>query len=223
MYILHTLVDTEFQLIRRMASTTVSTYNTRIDLSPSGETVYRDKGYFCVEPAVSMDRTLHPAARGARSRSGRIDGTGGSAAHEIWLSGPKGLLKIIYVPGMCRSPPSLKCISRMSWRASITLLQLRTIQRKKLVGRPLSRTDWELREFWENQDSIERCAWGLINWDRDRNVPSYPHRMVNHREREYTDGKGNHINSLEGFWGYLERWPAASGGIRREKFLCSTE
>ena len=32
----------------------------------------------------------------------------------------------------------------------------------------------------------------------------YVHRLVNHGEHQYTDGKGNHINGLEGFWGYLK-------------------
>jgi len=30
------------------------------------------------------------------------------------------------------------------------------------------------------------------------------HPLVNHGERQYSDGKGNHINGLEGFWGYLK-------------------
>lgn len=45
----------------------------------------------------------------------------------------------------------------------------------------------------------------------------FVHRLVNHGEREYSDGRGNHINGLEGFWGYLKRKLAAKGGIRREK------
>jgi len=45
----------------------------------------------------------------------------------------------------------------------------------------------------------------------------YVHRLVNHDERQYSDGKGNHINGLEGFWGYLKRKLAIKGGIRREK------
>jgi transposase len=45
----------------------------------------------------------------------------------------------------------------------------------------------------------------------------YVHRLVNHGERQYTDGKGNHINGLEGFWGYLKRKLASKGGIRRER------
>ncbi|NLH78517.1 MAG: IS1595 family transposase [Acidobacteria bacterium] len=45
----------------------------------------------------------------------------------------------------------------------------------------------------------------------------FVHRLVNHGEKQYTDGKGNHINGLEGFWGYLKRKLASKGGIRREK------
>lgn len=45
----------------------------------------------------------------------------------------------------------------------------------------------------------------------------YVHRLVKHHEGEYSDGKGNHINGLEGFWGYLKRRLAAKGGIRQER------
>lgn len=43
----------------------------------------------------------------------------------------------------------------------------------------------------------------------------YVHRTVEHRKKEYTKGK-NHINGLEGFWGYLKRKLAAKGGIQRK-------
>lgn len=47
----------------------------------------------------------------------------------------------------------------------------------------------------------------------------YVHRTVKHREKEYVSksNKHNHINGLEGFWGYLKRKLAAKGGIRRER------
>ena len=45
----------------------------------------------------------------------------------------------------------------------------------------------------------------------------YVHRMVEHGKGEYSDGKGNHINGLEGFWGYLKRKLASKGGIRKER------
>jgi transposase-like protein len=45
----------------------------------------------------------------------------------------------------------------------------------------------------------------------------YVHRLVRHDDQEYSDGKGNHLNGLEGFWGYLKRMLVAKGGIRRER------
>lgn len=46
----------------------------------------------------------------------------------------------------------------------------------------------------------------------------YVHRTVEHREKEYVSktNKSNHINGLEGFWGYLKRKLAAKGGIKRK-------
>ena len=43
----------------------------------------------------------------------------------------------------------------------------------------------------------------------------YVHRTVEHGKQEYVRGR-NHINGLEGFWGYLKRKLAAKGGIRRK-------
>ena len=43
----------------------------------------------------------------------------------------------------------------------------------------------------------------------------YVHRTVEHQKKEYARGK-NHINGLEGFWGYLKRKLASKGGVRRE-------
>jgi len=45
----------------------------------------------------------------------------------------------------------------------------------------------------------------------------YVHRMVKHRQNEYSDKKGNHINSLEGFWRYLKRKLSAKDGIRKSR------
>ena len=46
----------------------------------------------------------------------------------------------------------------------------------------------------------------------------YVHRTVEHQKKEYVKGK-NHINGLEGFFGYLKRKLASKGGVRR-KYLC---
>jgi len=44
----------------------------------------------------------------------------------------------------------------------------------------------------------------------------YVHRTIEHQKKEYINGR-NHINGLEGFWGYLKRQLASRGGIRRER------
>jgi transposase len=44
----------------------------------------------------------------------------------------------------------------------------------------------------------------------------YVHRTVEHAKYEYAKGK-NHINGLEGFFGYLKRQLVSRGGIRKER------
>jgi transposase-like protein len=43
------------------------------------------------------------------------------------------------------------------------------------------------------------------------------HCLVNHGEKQYRDGKGNHINGLEGCWGHLKRKLASKRGILKAK------
>jgi transposase len=44
----------------------------------------------------------------------------------------------------------------------------------------------------------------------------YVHRTVKHQKKEYAKGR-NHINGLEGFFGYLKRQLSSRGGIRRKR------
>ncbi|MEK7072302.1 MAG: IS1595 family transposase [Patescibacteria group bacterium] len=46
----------------------------------------------------------------------------------------------------------------------------------------------------------------------------YVHRTVEHKDKEYVNktDKTNHINGLEGFWGYLKRKLGAKGGVQRK-------
>ncbi len=62
-YKLHTIVDKETQIIRRFATSTASLHDSQIDLSESGETVYRDRGYFGTPINGSMDKTMKKATR----------------------------------------------------------------------------------------------------------------------------------------------------------------
>ena len=63
-YKVHTIIDKEFQFVRRFDTTTASVHDSQIDLSQKGETVYRDKGYFGTTPFASMDKTMKRAVRG---------------------------------------------------------------------------------------------------------------------------------------------------------------
>ena len=69
----------------------------------------------------------------------------------------------------------------------------------------------------------QKVSFGSIvcsdTWKTSTGIGSkgYVHRQVNHGERQYTDGMGNHINGLEGFWGYLKRKLASKGGITRPR------
>jgi len=59
----------------------------------------------------------------------------------------------------------------------------------------------------------------LITWKAYTGIAArgYVHRLVNHGEKQYSNGKGNHIDGLEGFWGYLKRKHASKGGILKER------
>ena len=56
-------MDKETQFIRSIATSTASLHDSQVDLSDKGHTVYRDKGYFGVEPRASMDKTMDRATR----------------------------------------------------------------------------------------------------------------------------------------------------------------
>ena len=62
-YKLHMKEDTDLGLVRGLEVTTASVHDSRVDLSLPGEVVYRDKGYFGVEPR-GYDATMRRATRG---------------------------------------------------------------------------------------------------------------------------------------------------------------
>jgi IS5 family transposase len=63
-YKLHSLIDKEYQFIRRFDTSTASLHDSQIDLSQKGETIYRDKGYFGTVPFASIDKTMKRSVRG---------------------------------------------------------------------------------------------------------------------------------------------------------------
>ena len=44
-YKLHTIMDTDYDLIRRIDTTTANVHDSQVDLSEEGEVVYRDRGH----------------------------------------------------------------------------------------------------------------------------------------------------------------------------------
>ena len=60
---LHSKTDGDYGLIRDLETTPANVHDSRVDLSEEGEVVYRDKGYFGVEPR-GWDATMKRAVRG---------------------------------------------------------------------------------------------------------------------------------------------------------------
>ena len=60
---LHAKMDVDYGLIRDLETTPASVHDSRVDLSRLGEVVYRDKGYFGVEPR-GYDATMRRGVRG---------------------------------------------------------------------------------------------------------------------------------------------------------------
>jgi len=74
---LHVKSDLGFDLVRAVAVTSASVHDSRVDLSEPGEVVYRDKGYFGVEPRgydATMRRGVrgHPLCEADKARNRRI-------------------------------------------------------------------------------------------------------------------------------------------------------
>ncbi len=60
-YKLHTLADMDYDLIRRLETTTAEIHDSQIDLSEPGEVVYRDRGYFGA-PCKGYNATMKRAS-----------------------------------------------------------------------------------------------------------------------------------------------------------------
>jgi len=60
---LHAKMDVDLGLIRDLETTPANVHDSRVDLSREGEVVYRDKGYFGVEPR-GYDATMRRGVRG---------------------------------------------------------------------------------------------------------------------------------------------------------------
>lgn len=93
------------------------------------------------------------------------------------------------------------CRNGLVWAEIVNSVEAETLQ--PLISSKVTRGSIVCSDTWRAYTGI--ASRGFV------------HRLVNHGERQYSNEKGNHINGLEGFWGYLKRKLAAKGGIRREK------
>ena len=93
------------------------------------------------------------------------------------------------------------CRNGQVWAEVVDDVEAETLQ--PLISRKVSTGSTVCSDTWKAYTGI--AARG------------YVHRLVNHGERQYSDGKGNHINGLEGFWGFLKRKLASKGGITKQK------
>lgn len=93
------------------------------------------------------------------------------------------------------------CRNGQVWAEVVDDVEAETLQ--PLISRKVSTGSTVCSDTWKAYTGI--AARG------------YVHRLVNHGERQYSDGNGNHINGLEGFWGFLKRKLASKGGITKQK------
>jgi transposase len=93
------------------------------------------------------------------------------------------------------------CRNGQVWAEVVDNVEAETLQ--PLISRKVSTGSTVCSDTWKAYTGI--AARG------------YVHRLVNHGEKQYSDGKGNHINGLEGFWGFLKRKLASKGGITTQK------
>lgn len=93
------------------------------------------------------------------------------------------------------------CRGGKVWAQVVPDVEARTLM--PLIRRRIKRGSVICSDTWKSYTGIA--------------AKGYVHRLVEHGKGEYADKQGNHINGLEGFWGYLKRKLAAKGGIRRKR------
>lgn len=87
------------------------------------------------------------------------------------------------------------CRNGIVWAEVVNDVEAATLQ--PLITRQVSPVSIVCSDAWRAYTGI--ASRGFV------------HRLVNHGEKQYSDGKGNHINGLEEFWGYLKRNLASKG------------
>ncbi|WFN35473.1 IS5 family transposase [Methanogenium sp. S4BF] len=129
---LHAIIDREYDLIRRVCTTTASVHDSQIDLSEEGEVVYRDRGYQGAK-CKGYDATMKRGARGHpigirdKLRNERI------SRKRTKGERPFAVIKSVFTSGTVRVTELGRVrVKNMFSAFSYNLYQLRTIEKQSL-------------------------------------------------------------------------------------------
>ena len=132
-YKLHTIMDTDYQLLRRIKTTTASLHDSQVDLSEKGEVVYRDRGYFGAK-AKGHDATMQRGVRGHpigikdKLRNKRISKKRNPCER------PYAVMKNVFDSGEVKVTTVARAAVKMVFTSfSYNLYQLCTLKRKGII------------------------------------------------------------------------------------------
>jgi transposase-like protein len=95
----------------------------------------------------------------------------------------------------------IRCRSGQVWAEVIDSVAAQDLQ--AVISRQVKPGSVILSDTWKGYTGIA--------------AKGYVHRLVKHEKDIFVGPEGNHINGLEGFWGYLKRKLKAKGGIRKNR------
>jgi len=130
-YKLHAIMDRDYDLIRRISTTTASVHDSQVDLSETGEVVYRDRGYQgakCKGYNATMKRGArnHPIGIRYKLRNERITRKRSKGER------PFAVLKTVFKSGTMKVTELGRARVKNTFTAfCYNLYQLRTIQKQR--------------------------------------------------------------------------------------------
>ena len=132
-YKLHTIMDTEYQLIRRIETTTASLHDSQVDLSSEGEVVYCDRGYFGAK-AKGFDATMRRGVRGHPIEIRDVLRNGRISRKRSKCERGYAVIKNMFGAGHVMVTTVKRAAVRMTMAAfNFNLYQLRTLKRQKVI------------------------------------------------------------------------------------------
>lgn len=129
-YKLHTIMDTDYDLIRRIETTTANVHDSQVDLSEEGEVVYRDRGYQgakCKGYNATMKRGArgHPIGIKDKFRNMRI------SRKRMKGERPYAVIKNVFHAGLVKVTTIQRVrVKNMMAAFCYNLYQLKTIQNR---------------------------------------------------------------------------------------------